>query len=143
MKKNHLYIFLGCIAVGITCILYDAFGPNFGTSSVLWGIGGGLIGSGVAQAYKYYYWTRPKNTPVYEQRLAEQQINLHDERKTMIREKAGRQAFIYSFYAQIALYVVLTITKLMSPTASLIFMAFWFIQLFGSRWLQKQMEQEL
>lgn len=143
MKKRNLYIFIINILGGVSLILFDLYGPLPDTNSALWGAGCGVIGASLVHLFRYFYWSRPENAPRYEEKVAEQQLNLHDERKTMIREKAGRQAFIYSFYAQIVLYVVLTVTKLITPYASIIFMIFWFVQLYGSRFLQRRLESEL
>lgn len=44
--------------------------------------------------WKYYYWTRPENRKRYQEKIENENIELHDERKTMLRDKSGRYAYL-------------------------------------------------
>ena len=44
--------------------------------------------------WKYYYWTRPENKGKYLEKVENENIELHDERKTILRDKSGRYAYI-------------------------------------------------
>lgn len=63
-------------------------------SGILCGIGGGWFFNGIAQLYRYIKWTRPENAEAYRARLEQQQIDLHDERKEMLRNRSGRYAYV-------------------------------------------------
>lgn len=44
--------------------------------------------------WKYFYWSRPANTESYKEKLEQENINLHDERKEQLRCRAGRYAYV-------------------------------------------------
>ena len=46
------------------------------------------------QVYKYVKWTRLETADSLQRYLEEEQINLRDERKEMLRNKSGRYAYI-------------------------------------------------
>lgn len=93
MKKNNLWCGICFIAVGqaalAAALLWDSR-----LQSLLWGIAFGFMGSGVTQVWKYVKWTRPENAAVYREKLEQERIDLHDERKEMLRDKAGRYAYL-------------------------------------------------
>lgn len=62
---------------------------------------------GIAQVCKYIKWTSPKNAPIYRERLEREQIELRDERKSMLRDKSGRYAYILGLLTLSAAIVVL------------------------------------
>lgn len=108
MKKNVLYSGIGYLLMGVTCILFELFSPQFKYDSLIWGLGGGCIGSGLSLMYKYFYWSRPKNAPQYTAKMKEEQINLNDERKIMLREKSGRITYIITFGVLFVINMVFT-----------------------------------
>jgi hypothetical protein len=57
--------------------------------------GGGIFG-GLATMGRYYYWTRPGRVKRYQEKQEEEEICLKDERNEMLRDKAGRYAYILS-----------------------------------------------
>ena len=98
MKKNLVWASLLFIC-GISLITIL---PN---SSISFGMGCGFTGGAIVEFYKYIYRLNPKNKIQYEERLKNEQNNLKDERKIMLREKSGRITYIIMF-------VVLTILNI-------------------------------
>lgn len=89
MKKSMLftgivYILAGCIFL-ICGIVLDTK-----INSLLWGFAGAAIGPGLVMLYKYFYWTRPSHAARYMEKIENEKIELHDERKEMLRNKTGR-----------------------------------------------------
>lgn len=105
MKKSVLYSGIGYLLAGVACIL---FSTKFKYDSLIFGLGCGCIGSGLSLAYRYFYWSRPKNAPKYNAKMKEEQINLKDERKIMLRDKSGRIAYIITFGVLFVINMVFT-----------------------------------
>lgn len=93
MKKSNLWWALGFMAAGAALFLTGLL-LETRLSSILCGIGGGWFFNGLVQLRRYVKWTRPENAEVYRERLEQQRIDLHDERKEMLRNKAGRYAYV-------------------------------------------------
>ena len=72
---------------------------NFGTKidSLLYGFAGAGISSGAVILWKYYYWSRPENRKRYQEKIENENIELHDERRTILRDKSERYAYIIGF----------------------------------------------
>ena len=98
MKKSYLWSGLGMIALGLVClaasILWDT--P---LDSLLCGFSGALAVPGAMQVWKYFKWTRLETADSYRRHLEEEQIELRDERKSMLRDKSGRYAYILGLLA--------------------------------------------
>ncbi len=89
MKKSDritlgIYIILGIalIIIGIR-IQIDYY------STLIFACGVGMTASSVIQFLRFYYNTRPENIEAYEEKLHRQSINLKDERKIQLRNRAG------------------------------------------------------
>lgn len=93
MKKNTLMIGLLYVFIGIAFLLCGIF-LDTKLNSLFWGFAGGGIVPGLAMIYKYFYWTRPQNSKKYVEKMEEEKINLHDERKEKFRNQSGRYAYI-------------------------------------------------
>ena len=93
MKKRDLWTGLCFILAGLAC-LARALLWETPLGSLLCGLCGAFTVPGVVQIIKYVKWTSPKNAPIYQERLEQEQISLRDERKAMLRDKAGRYAYI-------------------------------------------------
>lgn len=93
MKKSNLWWALGITTAGAAFFLAGLLWETR-LSAILCGIGGGWVFNGLAQLWRYIKWTRPENAEAYRQRLEQEQIDLHDERKEMLRNRAGRYAYI-------------------------------------------------
>jgi len=102
MKKNLVLASLLFIC-GISLITIL---PN---SSIFFGVGCGFIGGAIVNFYKYIYRLAPKNKIQYEERLKNEQNNLKDERKIMLREKSGRITYIIMFVVLTILNMVFTL----------------------------------
>lgn len=93
MKRSNLITGLIYLAVGIVClgiaITYDTR-----LDSLLCGLCGAGIGGGAAMLYKYFWWNRPENSEIYQEKLDQEYIDLHDERKEQLRNRAGRYAYL-------------------------------------------------
>lgn len=93
MKKSNfwcglIYVFFGLIFL-LAGLLWETR-----LSSLSVGFGAGMLGSGVIQLIRYWKSTRPENADAYRAKLEEEQINLRDERKSMLRDRSGRYAWL-------------------------------------------------
>lgn len=93
MKKSNLHIGLIYLFIGIVCLVI-ALSFESRLESLLFGFAGAGICSGAVILWKYYYWTRPQNKDRYQEKIENENIELHDERKTILRDKSGRHAYI-------------------------------------------------
>ena len=93
MKRSNLYWGLAFIAAGLG-FLAAALLPDTPLTSLFCGFAGAFGVSGLIQVMKYIKWTRPKNREAYARRLEEEQIELRDERKELLRCRAGRCAYV-------------------------------------------------
>ncbi|MDD4570037.1 MAG: hypothetical protein PHE70_07940 [Tepidanaerobacteraceae bacterium] len=96
MKKDNLYVGLASLFIGGICLVI-ALNFESGIRSLLFGFAGAGIGPGAVMLWKYYYWTRPENRKRYQEKIENENIELHDERKTMLRDKSGRYAYLIGF----------------------------------------------
>ena len=92
MKKRELWFGLGMIAGG-TLFLLAALLLDTPLDSLFCGFFGAFTGPGVIQVYKYVKWTKLETPDSYQRHLEEEQIELRDERKEMLRNKSGRIAY--------------------------------------------------
>lgn len=93
MKKSNLHGGLIYLLVGLACLVI-ALNFESKLESLLFGFAGAGICSGAVILWKYYYWTRPENKDRYKEKLENENIELHDERKIILRDKSGRYAYI-------------------------------------------------
>ena len=93
MKKSDFWcgivFLLAGLACGLTALCWDT--P---LDSLLCGFTGALLAPGILQLWKYRKWSRPENAAAYQEKLEQEQIDLRDERKEMLRNKAGRYAYL-------------------------------------------------
>ncbi|WRS27065.1 hypothetical protein U6B65_12120 [Oscillospiraceae bacterium MB08-C2-2] len=93
MKKNNLFVGFVYIILGLLCLI-TALVWDTKLDSLLFGFTGAFMAPGAVAVGRYLYWNAPKNQARYSQRLEQQQIELEDERKKQLRNKAGRYAYI-------------------------------------------------
>lgn len=93
MKKSNLHVGLVYLFIGIVCMVI-ALNFKSRLESLLFGFAGAGICSGAVILWKYYYWTRPENRDRYQDKIENKNIELHDERKTILRDKSGRYTYI-------------------------------------------------
>lgn len=106
MKKRDLWTGIGMIAAGLLCLL-AALSWATPLGGLFCGLCGALTVPGIAQVCKYVKWSSPKNAPVYRERLEQERIELRDERKSMLRDKSGRYAYILGLFTLAAAILVL------------------------------------
>lgn len=98
MKKSTLWTGLVMTALGILFLLAALLWET-PLESLLFGMFGAFTASGIVQVIKYVKWSSPKNAPLYRERLEQEQIDLRDERKSMLRDRSGRYAYILGLLA--------------------------------------------
>lgn len=108
MKKSNLLVGLIYLFVGIVCLI-SALNFESRIGSLLAGFAGAGICGGSFILWKYYYWTKPENKARYKEKIENDNIEIHDERKTMLRAKSGRYAYIIGMIVISASIVVFSI----------------------------------
>lgn len=93
MKKNELITGILYLLAGGLFLLVNLL-TDTPLDSLLIGFAGGAVGGGLAMVYRYFYWSAPKNQKRYEEKLAREQIELHDELKVQLRDRSGRYAYL-------------------------------------------------
>ena len=97
MKKNMLYVGIIYFICGILLVLLATF-TEFSFEAFIWGLSGAALGPGVCMI------------------LQNQRIEMNDERRIMLRDKAGRitnQIMSYALVAIIFVVSVLTVFSVM------------------------------
>ena len=105
MKKSYLRSGLGMIVLGL-CFLAAGIFWDTPLDSLFCGFFGAFAFSGAAQVWKYIKWTKLETADSYQRHVEEEQIELRDERKEMLRNKSGRIAYILGLLAAAASIVV-------------------------------------
>ena len=108
MKKRELWFGLGMIAGGILFLL-AALLLETPLDSLFCGFFGAFTGPGVMQVYKYVKWTKLETADSCQQHFEEEQIELRDERKSMLRDRSGRYAYVLGMLLACAALVVVSI----------------------------------
>lgn len=93
MKKSNFWSGLVYALVGLAFLLAGLVRETC-LSSLCVGFGVGMLSSGVTQLIRYRKWTQPENAGVYREKLELEKIDLRDERKTMLRDRSGRYAWL-------------------------------------------------
>lgn len=93
MKKSNFWSGLVYALLGLAFLLAGLMWETR-LSSLCVGFGAGMLSSGAVQLVRYRKWTRPENREAYRERLEAEQIELRDERKAMLRDRAGRYAWL-------------------------------------------------
>ena len=89
MKNTNKIILAGYIIIGIALVCIGAAIQTDYYSSIIFAMGITLVFSSVLQLVRYYRNTRPENAEEYREKLRQQEINLKDERKIQLRNRAG------------------------------------------------------
>lgn len=108
MRKSDLWTGVVFVAAAVLCLLTVWF---FETplNSMFCGFTGAFGVPGVVLIYKYFKWSSPKTSEVYRERLEQEQIDLKDERKEMLRNKSGRYAYIFNLALHCAVMFLLAL----------------------------------
>ena len=110
MKKNMLYVGIIYFICGILLVLLATF-TEFSFEAFIWGLSGAALGPGVCMILQYMYWSKPER-----EKIKNQRIEMNDERRIMLRDKAGRitnQIMSYALVAIIFVVSVLTVFSVM------------------------------
>ncbi len=108
MKKSDLWAGIGMVMIAALCGA-TAFSFDTPAGSLLCGLAGALGVPGIAQIYKYFKWSRPEKAAEYQEHLEQERIDLQDERKEMLRNKAGRYAYVFILFMNCVLLFALTV----------------------------------
>lgn len=98
MKKRNLATGILYVFFGMLCLV-AALLTETGFEGILWGFASAGIVPGAGIVCRYVYWNAPKNKARYEARLENEWIEMHDELKTAVRDKAGRYAYTLGLLA--------------------------------------------
>ena len=135
MKKRELWFGLAMIAGGILFLL-AALLLDMPLDSLFCGFFGAFTGPGVIQVYKYVKWTKLETPDSYQRHLEEEQIELRDERKAMLRDRSGRYAWLLGMLLcalSILVFGVLGALEIVENSRMMIlFLAAYFIVQYGA-----------
>lgn len=129
MKKSNLYTGITYLFMGLLFGVIAGF-TNTKLESLIWGFAASGVGGGSVILWKYFYWTRPQNEIRYKERLENEFIELHDERKEKFRNQSGRYAYILgliTIWVSIVIFFVLESLQIIHHTRTLIIYLFGYL----------------
>ena len=89
MKKSDKIMLAIYIVIGIALVIIGVTIQVDYYSSMIFAMGFALIFSSIMQLVRHYHHTRPENVEEYRKKVRQQEINLKDERKVQLRNRAG------------------------------------------------------
>lgn len=93
MRKSNLITGIVYVIIGVVCLLSDLLGKaSFYGFDVFFLVYGGRA------IYKYCYWNAPENRERRQEILDHENIEMQDELKVKIKDKAGRYAYTIGQY---------------------------------------------
>lgn len=112
MKKSMFFMGLSYVLFGCA-FLFCGIALDTKIDSLLWGFAGACIGPGLVMICKYFYWSHPKNSTKYVEKTENEKIELHDERKEMLKNKTGRIVVLLNIdFTSIAIVTISILGKL-------------------------------
>jgi len=93
MKKGYLIESIAFLSGG-AIFLAAALLTDTVLDSLLIGFASGAICVGIVNICRYFYWKAPANAGRYQERLAKERIEMHDELKEKLRDRSGRCAYV-------------------------------------------------
>lgn len=93
MKKSYLTVSIAFLAAGAV-LLCVALLTDSVLDSLLFGFASSMTAVGVANICRYFYWSAPKNAERYGEKLAKEKIEIQDELKSKLRDRAGRYTYL-------------------------------------------------
>lgn len=142
MKKSMFYTGIGYLICSIALILFVKLEPDVSFKGVIIGFASALLLPGSIMIYKYIRWTKPQNIAIYEARIKEEQINLYDERKIMIRDKSGY--ITYTIMTWVLLFANLIFSTMRIKTIVLVVLwGLWLFQYICGVVVFKYLEKKL
>ncbi len=97
MKKHNLWEGILFVAAGIVFLMIANLTESR-LDGLFWGLTGAGIVPGLGMIVKYAYWSSPKNSARYGERLENERIEMQDELKERVRDRSGRLAYVAEFY---------------------------------------------
>ncbi|MGG5402685.1 hypothetical protein ACQZSR_07250 [Clostridioides difficile] len=113
MKKNMLYLGIVYFICGILLVLLATF-TEFSFEAFIWGLSGAALGPGICMILQYMYWSKPERVVDYEEKIKKQRIEMNDERRVMLRDKAGRITNQIMSYVLVILIFIVSILSVFS-----------------------------
>ncbi|HBF4252979.1 hypothetical protein [Clostridioides difficile] len=113
MKKNMLYLGIVYFICGILLVLLATF-TEFSFEAFIWGLSGAALGPGICMILQYMYWSKPERAVDYEEKIKKQRIEMNDERRVMLRDKAGRITNQIMSYVLVILIFIVSILSVFS-----------------------------
>lgn len=89
MKKFDKIILSVYVGIGIILLILGITIQIDYYSSMIFAMGVGLTVGSIMQFIRYYHNTKPENIDAYHEKIRKQNINLKDERKVQLRNRAG------------------------------------------------------
>lgn len=125
MKKGK-YTNIGLLLVGLLCVIGAFFLKDDYYANMLRSAGIAWIVSGIIYLKRCLYYEKPEHQAEYEAREKEQRINLHDERKIMLRQKAAQTTYQIMFFLLLGLSLLLALLRVEWWMTAVIFLLFVF-----------------
>ncbi|HEK4728753.1 TPA: hypothetical protein SOL09_000965 [Clostridioides difficile] len=113
MKKNMLYLGIVYFICGILLVLLATF-TEFSFEAFIWGLSGAALGPGICMILQYMYWSKPERAVDYEEKIKNQRIEMNDERRIMLHDKAGRITNQIMSYVLVILIFIVSILSVFS-----------------------------
>lgn len=148
MSKNNLYVGIVYTVAGLSFMMI-ALLWEFPNEAFLWGLGGAGTGAGLSMLWRYFYWSRPSKAEEYRLRLDNEQIELNDERKIMLRDKSGRITYVIMlglfcllciFFSSLAVFgIMMPFSRYLTILFSLLLLFLFFCGIAVFRYLDKRL----
>ena len=145
MKKSNFICGIIFLAAGMVFLMAARLDTPF--QDLFWSFAGAGIAPGVVMMAKYVYWSHPNHQAKYSEKLETETIEMHDERKEMLRGKTARYLYAYRLLAiGISIVIFDILDKLIVIEGTRIFIIY-FVLLFLSevilshiimKWLEKR-----
>lgn len=108
-----LYLGIVYFICGILLVLLATF-TEFSFEAFIWGLSGAALGPGICMIFQYMYWSKPERAVDYEEKIKNQRIEMNDERRVMLRDKAGRITNQIMSYVLVILIFIVSILSVFS-----------------------------
>lgn len=124
MKKNNLIAGVFYLIAGVLFLTLGIL-TNTKLDSLFFGFAGAGIVPGLLMICKYFHWSKPENIGAYNEKLKNEQIDLHDELKEKLRDKSGRYSYLIGLITvgvSILIFSVLGMLEYINPRIIIIFL---------------------
>lgn len=118
MKKSDKITLIIYIMIGAVLIITGLKIHINYYSTMIFAMGVGLLSSSMVQFIRHYYNTRPENVEAYREKIRQQSINLKDERKVLLRNRAG---YITWIATMVSCFVIAFMAALIHADSLIVF----------------------